>query len=118
MSRLVLFLKGIAMGTADVIPGVSGGTLALILGIYGELVDTIKGLRPHILLYALNWLKGGRTPEGWAAVRDEWHHLNLNFLLVLVSAVGMGMCASVYLCIYASHSALIPCCHCARLLLR
>ncbi|MEZ4459834.1 MAG: DUF368 domain-containing protein [bacterium] len=91
MSRLVLFLKGIAMGTADVIPGVSGGTLALILGIYGELVDTIKGLRPHLLLHVLNWVKGGRTAEGWAAVKQEWHHLNLNFLLVLVSGIAAAI---------------------------
>ena len=35
-------LKGAAMGAANVIPGVSGGTIALISGIYQELIDTLK----------------------------------------------------------------------------
>lgn len=87
MNKLTLFLKGIAMGIADVIPGVSGGTLALILGIYHELVDTIKGLRPHILLDILKWLKGGRRSEDFQKIRDEWTHLNLNFLIVLIGGI-------------------------------
>lgn len=41
---LLLFLKGIGMGAADVIPGVSGGTIAFISGIYGELIDSIKSI--------------------------------------------------------------------------
>ena len=41
-SRMTLLLKGFCMGTADVIPGVSGGTIAFILGIYKELIDGIK----------------------------------------------------------------------------
>ena len=42
--NLLLFLKGIAMGAADVVPGVSGGTIAFVSGIYIELIDTIKSL--------------------------------------------------------------------------
>ena len=38
----MLFLKGLAMGAANVIPGVSGGTIALITGIYGQLIDSLK----------------------------------------------------------------------------
>lgn len=91
MQRLALFLKGIAMGVADVIPGVSGGTLALILGIYQELVDTIRGLRPHILLHALNWLKRGRTAEDFGKLTAEWKHLNLEFLMVLVSGIATAI---------------------------
>jgi putative membrane protein len=41
-SRISLVLKGFCMGTADVIPGVSGGTMAFILGIYSELINAIK----------------------------------------------------------------------------
>lgn len=41
-SNILLFLKGLAMGAADVVPGVSGGTIAFITGIYFELVSTIK----------------------------------------------------------------------------
>lgn len=39
---LLLALKGCAMGMADVIPGVSGGTIAFISGIYTELIESIK----------------------------------------------------------------------------
>ena len=38
----LLFLKGIAMGIANVIPGVSGGTIALVTGIYEELINSLK----------------------------------------------------------------------------
>jgi len=41
---LILFLKGIGMGAADVIPGVSGGTIAFISGIYEELINSIKSI--------------------------------------------------------------------------
>ena len=37
------------MGAADVVPGVSGGTIAFITGIYEELVDTIKNISPKLL---------------------------------------------------------------------
>mgnify|MGYP000730066983 CR=1 FL=1 len=39
---LILFAKGFCMGTADVVPGVSGGTMALVLGIYEELLQSIR----------------------------------------------------------------------------
>ena len=41
-SQLTLILKGMAMGIAEVIPGVSGGTIAFITGIYERLINTIK----------------------------------------------------------------------------
>ena len=40
--NILLFLKGMAMGAADVVPGVSGGTIAFITGIYEKLLDSIK----------------------------------------------------------------------------
>lgn len=42
-------LRGLCMGTADVIPGVSGGTVALILGIYPRLIDAVAGIGPRLL---------------------------------------------------------------------
>ena len=44
-----LELRGICMGTADVIPGVSGGTVALIMGIYDELVGTIASIDQRVV---------------------------------------------------------------------
>jgi len=42
-----LYLRGIAMGAADLVPGVSGGTIALITGIYDELLGSISAIHPH-----------------------------------------------------------------------
>lgn len=44
-----VYLRGIAMGAADVVPGVSGGTVAFITGIYQELLDSIKLFRPGLV---------------------------------------------------------------------
>lgn len=41
---VVLMLKGMGMGAADVVPGVSGGTIAFIVGIYDELINSIKSI--------------------------------------------------------------------------
>ena len=74
--NLLLFSKGIAMGAADVVPGVSGGTIAFVSGIYIELIDSIKSLN----IQALKVLKS----QGLAAA---WRHINGNFLAVLLSGV-------------------------------
>jgi len=50
MKYLWLYLKGIAMGSADVVPGVSGGTIAFITGIYTELLDSIKSVNINALI--------------------------------------------------------------------
>jgi putative membrane protein len=67
-----LGLKGLAMGAADVVPGVSGGTVAFITGIYEELLKTIKSVD----ISALNCL----VKEGLPAF---WKKINGNFILTL-----------------------------------
>lgn len=69
-----------AMGAADVVPGVSGGTIAFITGIYEELIESIKSIN-HIAVKTL-FTKG---------VPAAWKHINGNFLL----AVGLGVMLSV-----------------------
>jgi putative membrane protein len=49
MARLVLYLKGLAMGIADLIPGVSGGTIAFITGIYEQLIAALKSIDKEAL---------------------------------------------------------------------
>ena len=71
-----LYLKGIAMGAADVVPGVSGGTIAFITGIYEELLDTIKGFN----LSVLKTLK----QEG---IKATWQKTNATFLAVLFAGI-------------------------------
>ncbi len=65
-------LKGMAMGAADVVPGVSGGTIAFISGIYEELLNAIS----NININALKTLK----KQGFKAA---WQQINGNFLLAL-----------------------------------
>lgn len=77
----VLALKGMAMGAADVVPGVSGGTIAFITGIYKEFVGSINSLN----LDALKLLFKGRFKEFWTAI-------NGNFLL----AVALGVAVSIF----------------------
>jgi putative membrane protein len=47
---LLILLKGLCMGAADVVPGVSGGTIAFITGIYDEWLDSLKRCTPAVLL--------------------------------------------------------------------
>lgn len=74
--QLLLFLKGLAMGAADVVPGVSGGTIAFVSGIYTELLSSITAVN----LRALKLLKS----QGIAAA---WAHINGNFLVVLMAGI-------------------------------
>ena len=76
----IVTLKGIAMGAADVIPGVSGGTIAFISGIYEELIDSIKSIN----LVALKLLLSGKFAEFWKAV-------NGTFLLSLVTGIAISI---------------------------
>lgn len=71
-----LFLKGMAMGAADVVPGVSGGTIAFITGIYKKLIDSISQLKPSLLLVLKN--------EGFASF---WKKSNATFLINLFAGV-------------------------------
>lgn len=75
-SRALLFGKGIAMGAADVVPGVSGGTIAFITGIYNELLGSLKKCGPSALLVLFK--------EGPKAL---WQHINGTFLLTLFAGV-------------------------------
>ncbi len=72
----MLTMKGLAMGAADVVPGVSGGTIAFISGIYEELIDSIN----NINLGALNVLR----KEG---VKAFWNHVNGTFFLFLFAGI-------------------------------
>lgn len=75
-SMLFLYLKGAAMGAADIVPGVSGGTIALITGIYEELISSIKNINSKLFKILL---KNG--------IKEFWSALNGNFLLVLLTGI-------------------------------
>lgn len=73
---VTLALKGMAMGAADVVPGVSGGTIAFITGIYEELITSISNV--NMELFSVLKKDG---------IKGAWNHLNGTFLLVLFSGI-------------------------------
>ncbi len=75
-SHILLLFRGMAMGAVDVVPGVSGGTIALITGIYEELIFSIKSFNAGLFqtLYK----------EGLSAA---WKKINGNFLLTVVTGI-------------------------------
>ena len=91
MKRILLFLKGVCMGAADVIPGVSGGTMALILGIYKELVDSIRGLHLKWVPPLWRWLTKGRRDRDWEDFRREFDTLSVPFLLTLGAGIAVAI---------------------------
>jgi putative membrane protein len=75
-----LAAKGAAMGAANVIPGVSGGTIAFITGIYEELIDSIKSFDVKALKLALGF-----------KVKEFAEHTNLSFLIPLFAGIGVSI---------------------------
>ena len=76
LDYVVISLKGVAMGAADAVPGVSGGTIAFISGIYEELILSISNI--NISLFKTLFSKG---------VKAFWEQLNGNFLLALLTGI-------------------------------
>lgn len=76
----LLSLKGMGMGAADVVPGVSGGTIAFIVGIYDELIDSIKSINAQSLkmFFTGKW-------------KTFWEMINGNFLFFLLAGIGISV---------------------------
>ena len=83
----VTYLKGIAMGAADAVPGVSGGTVALLVGIYERLVTAIAGVSPGAVVRLL----AAPLPGGRRGTRAAFRDLDGPFLL----ALGTGILTAV-----------------------
>jgi putative membrane protein len=85
-NHLTLILKGAAMGIAEVIPGVSGGTIAFITGIYETLLSSIKNVL---------------GPEAWMALRENglfgwWKKINGIFLIFLITGMIGGLVIGIF----------------------
>ena len=77
-----IFLRGIAMGAADIVPGVSGGTMAFIFGIYEELINSIKTIGQREFIDAALHLR----------LREAISMINWTFLVPL----GLGVVAAIF----------------------
>ena len=76
----MLSVKGMCMGAADVVPGVSGGTIAFITGIYGELINSIKSINAA----SLKMFFTGKWGEFWKMINGK-------FLLFLLAGIGISV---------------------------
>jgi len=88
-SRLSIALKGAAMGMAEVVPGVSGGTIAFVTGIYEQLLESITSVGPGLL---------GIFKEG--GVKAVWKEVQGPFLLNLLIGMAAGLIFGVFAITY------------------
>ncbi len=84
IGHLRVFFCGMLMGIADAIPGISGGTVALLLGIYEELIGSISNFNINLFQ---NLKKKG--------IKYCWNKINGNFLLSLISGVLLSLVSFV-----------------------
>jgi putative membrane protein len=80
LSPAGVFLRGLLMGAADIVPGVSGGTMAFITGIYDTLLDSIRAFDLDFLgkVFRLD-------------IAGAWQHVNGAFLLALVAGIATSI---------------------------
>jgi putative membrane protein len=81
MTSFGIFLRGVLMGAADIVPGVSGGTVAFITGIYDTLVDSIRAVDMEFISRLLR-----------RDIAGAWQHINGSFLLALM----LGIATSIF----------------------
>ena len=93
----VLSLKGLCMGMADVIPGVSGGTIALITGIYEQLIGAIRSIDAKMIKRAV---KG--------EFKSALAHVRLRFLMSLLLGIGIAIVSLARLMNYLLHYQPVP----------
>lgn len=82
LAYLRLFFSGFAMGAADIVPGVSGGTMAFILGVYETLINAIKSFNIQAIRLAIG-----------LQIRELLDHIAFRFLV----ALGLGLLSAVFL---------------------
>ena len=80
VTRLGVVSRGVCMGLAELVPGISGGTIAFVTGIYTELVNSLASFGPQSLVLL-------RRPQAF------WQHHNLGFLLSLAVGMVVGVLA-------------------------
>ena len=81
LSSAGIFLRGLLMGAADIVPGVSGGTVAFITGIYDQLLDSLRAVDLEFLARLSRF-----------DIAGAWQHINGRFLLALL----LGIATSIF----------------------
>lgn len=86
ITKIGLILRGFAMGIAEVIPGVSGGTVAFISGIYTQLLDAVKTILSFEPITAFK-------KDGWKGL---WVKIDGDFLLYLILGMAGGLVLGIF----------------------
>ncbi len=86
MKSLNILIKGVFMGIADLVPGVSGGTVALIFGVYNELITSLSKLSLKSIIKLKN--------DGLISF---WNYVNGKFLFLLFSGILLGILFFAYI---------------------
>ncbi|KXB06058.1 hypothetical protein AKJ51_04260 [candidate division MSBL1 archaeon SCGC-AAA382A20] len=87
-SPVITYFKGISMGLADLVPGVSGGTIALIMGIYERLISAIRSIDLKFLLYIF---KGVLDKKYLKKAEKNFLSIDFKFLVPLASGIATAI---------------------------
>ncbi len=90
VDNLVLFLKGCFMGFCDLIPGISGGTIAFITGIYPRLIKSVKNISPYLIVLMVKRLFNP-TDKNRARLKSGLKAIDIKFIFILFLGVGFAI---------------------------
>ncbi|MHC4941843.1 MAG: DUF368 domain-containing protein [Planctomycetota bacterium] len=96
MRILLQLINGFLIGVANIIPGVSGGTFALVLGIFDRLVNALKSVNHQTVAVSLGLVTGGFGSAARQRFAQEWRRIDAWFLVLL----GIGAVAAIISCSY------------------
>ena len=82
-NRILIYLKGFLMGICDIIPGVSGGTIAFITGIYVRLINAVKGFSLKLFYDILAYPVMRKSDS----LKEDIRRLDLGFLIILLVGI-------------------------------
>lgn len=91
-NSIILFLKGLLMGICDVIPGVSGGTIAFITGIYTRLINAVKSFSPKLINDFFRYILK-RDKKDYIKLKEDIKNLDFIFLITL----GLGIAIAIFI---------------------
>ncbi|MCP4605451.1 MAG: DUF368 domain-containing protein [Proteobacteria bacterium] len=105
---ILILIKGGLVGIANIIPGVSGGTFALILGIFNRLIGALNAIGLQTIKVAVQFVAGGFRGKGRDDFVREWQRLDANFLILLAAGAGAAILSSSFLIDYLLKSHYSP----------
>ncbi len=100
---LIIFLKGIFMGAADVVPGVSGGTIALIVGIYERLINAIKGVNINFIFSIFGYYFKGKK-RNLEKARKEFFSIDFPLFIPLGLGIVIAIICGALIIPYLLHN--------------